>query len=654
MLKNKKALSILLALALIVGIKSQINVFAEESKTITIIHTNDVHGRAQGDDKELIGYAKLKTFFDDTKAKNPNTLLVDAGDTLHGTTFSNISEGKSMMELMNAIGFTVSIPGNHDFNYGFDKLLELSKRAKFNYLCANVINKSDKSLAFTPNVIEEVDGVKIGFFGLATPETRYKSSPKNTATVEFADYIETAKKQVEELKKQGATVIIAVTHLGLDMSSQERSDILAQQVKGIDLIIDGHSHTMLEKGKKVGNTTIAQTGEYLKNIGKVDLTIKDGKVEKIEASLVKYEQAKSIKPNEKIVELIKKAEEKNKPILEKKIGTSKTELVGVRERVRVGETNLGDLVTDAMKASVSSDVAITNGGGIRASISKGDIKMGDILTSFPFSNIVVGLEVKGSAIKSALEHGVDKTPEPDGKFPHVSGITFTLDTSKPAGQRVSDIMINGEALDVNKTYKLATNDFLAIGGDDYKMFIGAKKYAENALLSDVLVDYIKANNNTVNYPDNNLRIKLASDEKQETTQSENKDITPITNTNGVTITAHKIVVNNKAVTLNGYIINGKKYFRVRDIASAFKDSKKPFNVTYDKKTNSISIISNQKYNSLSTDILLSLPEKPEVKETSQKVFINKIQNNSIKVYMVLSSNFFPLEDLITSLRLDVK
>ena len=253
-----------------------------------------------------------------------------------------------------------------------------------------------------------------------------------------------------------------------------------------------------------------------------------------------------------------------------------------------------------------------------------------------------------------MEHGVDKTPEPDGKFPHVSGITFTLDTSKSAGQRVSDIMINGEALDVNKTYKLATNDFLAIGGDDYKMFIGAKKYAENALLSDVLVDYIKANNNTVNYPDNNLRIKLASDEKQETTQSENKDITPITNTNDITITAHKIVVNNKAVTLNGYIINGKKYFRVRDIASAFKDSKKPFNVTYDKKANSISLTSNQKYSSLSTDILLSLPEKPEVKETSQKVFINKIQNNSIKVYMILSSNFFPLEDLITTLRLDVK
>lgn len=654
MLKNKKTISMLLALSLTVGIGSYVNVFAEDSKTITIIHTNDVHGRAQGDDKELIGYPKLKTFFDETKAKNPNTLLVDAGDTVHGTTFANISEGKNMVELMNEIGFTVSVPGNHDFNYGFDKLLELAKSAKFKYICANVINKSDKSLAFAPNTIEEVDGVKIGFFGLATPETRYKSSPKNTATVEFTDYIETAKKQVEDLKKQGATVIVAVTHLGIDMSSEERSDILAEKVQGIDLIIDGHSHTLLENGKKVGNTTIAQTGEYLKNIGKVDLTVKDGKVEKIDASVVKYEQAKSIKPDEKIVELIKKAEEKNKPILEKKVGTTQTELIGVRERVRVGETNLGDLVTDAMKASVSSDIAITNGGGIRASIAKGNVKMGDVLTAFPFSNIVVGLEVKGSVVKSALEHGVDKTPEPDGKFPHISGITFTLDTSKPAGQRVSNVMINGEALDVNKTYKLATNDFLAIGGDDYKMFVGAKKYAENGLLSDVLVDYFKANNNTVNYPDNKLRIKKPGDSVEKVTEPEQKDETPSSNNNEVSLTAHKIVVNNKAVTLNGYVIKGKKYFRIRDMATAFKDSNNPFNVSYDKKTKSISLTSNQKYNAITHDVLVELPENPDIKETSQKVLINKIQNNTLKVYMVLGSNFFPLEDLITMLNLDVK
>jgi 5'-nucleotidase len=654
MLKNKKTISMLLALSLTAGIGSYVNVFAEDSKTITIIHTNDVHGRAQGDDKELIGYPKLKTFYDETKAKNPNTLLVDAGDTVHGTTFANISEGKNMVELMNEIGFTVSVPGNHDFNYGFDKLLELAKSSKFKYICANVINKSDKSLAFTPNIIEEVDGVKIGFFGLATPETRYKSSPKNTATVEFTDYIETAKKQVEDLKKQGATVIVAVTHLGIDMSSEERSDILAEKVEGIDLIIDGHSHTLLENGKKVGNTTIAQTGEYLKNIGKVDLTVKDGKVEKIDASVVKYEQAKSIKPDEKIVELIKKAEEKNKPILEKKVGTSQTELIGVREKVRVEETNLGDLVTDAMKASVSSDIAITNGGGIRSSIAKGDVKMGDVLTAFPFSNIVVGLEVKGSVVKSALEHGVDKTPEPDGKFPHISGIEFTLDTSKPAGKRVSNVMINGEALDENKTYKLATNDFLAIGGDDYKMFVGAKKYAENGLLSDVLVDFFKANNNTVNYPDNKLRIKKPGDSVEKTTEPEKNDETPNSNNNGVSLTAHKIVVNNKAVTLNGYVIKDKKYFRIRDIATAFKDSDSPFNVSYDKKTKSISLTSNQKYSAITHDVLVELPENPDIKESSQKVLINKIQDNTLKVYMVLGSNFFPLEDLITILNLDVK
>ena len=170
----------------------------------------------------------------------------------------------------------------------------------------------------------------------------------------------------------------------------------------------------------------------------------------------------------------------------------------------------------------------------------------------------------------------------------------------------------------------------------------------------MLVDYFKANNNTVNYPDNKLRIKKPGDSVEKVTEPEQKDETPSSNNNEVSLTAHKIVVNNKAVTLNGYVIKGKKYFRIRDIATAFKDSNNPFNVSYDKKTKSISLTSNQKYNAITHDVLVELPENPDIKETSQKVLINKIQNNTLKVYMVLGSNFFPLEDLITMLNLDVK
>lgn len=652
MLKSKRSISIFLSLALTLGAGMSLYCFADEVKTITIVHTNDVHGRAQGDDKELIGYARLKTFVDEQKSKNPNTLLVDAGDTLHGTTFANVSEGQNMIELMNDLGYVLSVPGNHDFNYGYERLVALSKKAKFSYLCANVVKK-DGSSDFRGGIVQEVDGIKVGFFGLATPETKYKSSPKNTQNVDFLDYIEASKKQVAELKKQDATVIVAVTHLGLDQSSKERSDLLAKNVEGIDLIIDGHSHTLLEKGQKVGISTIAQTGEYLKNIGVVELKVKDGKVEEISPSVVKYEQAKTLKSDAKIESAIKAAEEKNKPALEKKVGTTLTELVGNRERVRVGETNLGDLVTDAMKKSVSADVAITNGGGIRASIDKGDITMGEILTSFPFTNFVVGLEVKGSDILAALEHGVDKAPESAGKFPHVSGITFSYDITKTAGHRVTDVMINGEKIDNNKIYKLATNDFVSIGGDDYKMFVGAKKYAENALLSDVLVEYIKENGGKVDYKDEPMRIKQLGTQVLATKSADKREIKLETKTNETIPTTHKIMANNKAFTVNGYMIKGKKYFKIRDFAIAFKDSKTPFDVGYNAKSKAVIIKSNKKYSG-NDSILQQVVKAPKIVENKQRIIVNGKQNSELKVYIIGGSTFFAYEDMIKLLNLKLK
>ncbi|EJU24752.1 5'-nucleotidase, C-terminal domain protein [Peptoanaerobacter stomatis] len=648
MLKIKKSISIILSLLLALGLSAYKPVFADDSKTITIIHTNDVHGRAEGDQKELIGYAKLKTFYDAQKAKNPDTLLVDAGDTLHGTTFANISEGKNMLNLMNEIGFAVGIPGNHDFNYGYERLIALEKDAKFDYLCANVVRK-DGTKDFKANVIKDIDGVKIGFFGIATPETLYKSSPKNTANVDFLDYIQTSKKQVEELKKQGAQIIVAVTHLGIDESSSERSDILAKEVDGIDLIIDGHSHTRLPEGLKIKNTLIVQTGEYLKNIGVVNLEIKDGKIQSAKANLVSFEQAKDIKPDEKIAKEIQAAIAANKPMLDKVIGYNETELVGVREKVRASETNLGDLVTDAMKKSISSDVAITNGGGIRASIKKGDIKMGDILTSFPFTNFVVGLEVKGDVIASALEHGVDKAPEPAGKFPQVSGLTFIYDISQPSGKRVSDIKVNGENLDTKKSYKLATNDFMAIGGDDYTMFKGAKKIAENALLSDVLVDYIKENGGKINYKENGNRIVPKSEVTKVDTISEVKadDMKAIP-------TTHKIIAEGKSILIEGYIINGDKYFQVRDIAAAFSNTAQSFDVQYDKKSKSVVLKKNTKYSGNNAKLSKISQKAPKIVSSNQKIMVNGKEDQKLKVYLINSANYVSLAQLSTLMNLNIK
>lgn len=639
----KKVLSVLMTTVLILGIFAGNLSFAENEKTINILHVNDVHARVEGDDEGLIGYGRLKTCFETTKKENKNTLLVDAGDVLHGTTFANISKGENMIKLMNEIGFSLSVPGNHDFNYGYNQLLALSKKADFPILAANV-KKSDGTQDLEANKIIEVDKVKIGFFGLATPETKFKSSPKNTEGVDFADYIETAKEQVKKLQDEKADVIVAVTHLGLDESSKERSDILAEKVEGIDLIIDGHSHTELPQGKKINNTLVAQTGCHLHNIGKVTIMVSDGKVAEIKAELIPFDAVKDLEKDAKIEEMIEMANKENEKSLGIVVGKTANNLDGEREQVRTGETNLGNLITDAMRESISADVALTNGGGIRATISEGDITVGDILTAFPFTNFVVGIEVTGQDIKDALEHGVDSAPEPAGKFPHVSGMTFKYDSSKPAGERVTEVLVKGEKLDLEKTYKLATNDFVSIGGDDYKMFAGKTKFAENALLSDVLIEKIKSlpnatcdykvENRIVNV--NNSEIEVPAKPEVPTEKPEKSDIM-------ISVSSQAILLNGESVKIPAYLINNNNYFMLRDLAAALKGTSAEFDVAYDAEAKTVKIIKGQAYKEEFKYKELSNPSKTLV--SPQKLLIDNDLVDSIKAYLVDGSNFFQLRDL---------
>lgn len=489
--KGIKILSLALSLVMVLGIVILPNSAKAEGATeIKIVHTNDVHGNAEGNEDDKVGYAKLKTFIDDVKAENPNTLVLDAGDVLHGTTFATISRGKSMLDLMADIGYDAMVPGNHDFNYGIERLLELAKDSKLEVLAANVVKEADDSNPLTPYIIKEVGGVKVGIFGLATPETKTKSNPLNTDGYKFVDSVEVAKEMVTKLKAEGAEVIVALSHLGLDQESTERSEIVAEKVEGIDIIIDGHSHTKLDEGKLVKDTLIAQTGEHLKNIGVVTLNVEGGKVTSKKAELVEFAKAKDLVGNEALVKGIAKVNEENKPFLETVIGKTEVELNGEREFNRKQETNLGNLITDAMREITEADVAITNGGGIRASIAAGDVKMGDVLLTFPFTNYPVKIEVKGSAIVEALEHGYKSYPELAGGFAQISGMTVKFDDKAEAGKRVWEVKVGEELIDLEKTYTLVTNDFMAVGGDGYEMFKGAKKLSEYPLLSEILADYI--------------------------------------------------------------------------------------------------------------------------------------------------------------------
>ncbi len=477
-------------LMLLVVLAPQQLAFADGTSTqLTIIHTNDTHSRVATDERGgSIGFEKIATLIKAAKAQNPNTLVLDAGDTLHGQTFATISRGQSIVDLMNIVGYDAMVPGNHDFNYGQERLLELKKTMDFPLLSANITNTDGEDF-LSPYVIKEVDGIKIAIFGLSTPETAFKTSPDNVTGLIFEDPAVAAQRIVDELQGK-ADVIIALAHLGLDESSTYRSDLVAEKVTGIDLIIDGHSHTTLESGKLVNGTLIAQTGDHDKNLGYVDLLIENGKVTDKKARLVKYQDALEVASDEEVLKLFAKVEEENSKITSVVVGKTPVDLDGSRENARMQQTNLGSVIADAMIHQTGAHVAITNGGGLRASIEQGQITKGQVITVLPFGNYVRMLEVKGSTILAAMERGVSSYPELDGGFPQVAGMTYKFDPAKLAGERITEILVGAEVLDKNKTYKLATNDFMSIGGDEYTMFADATLLGEFPGLDEATIEYL--------------------------------------------------------------------------------------------------------------------------------------------------------------------
>lgn len=476
----------------------------EKLNKITIIHTNDTHGRLKAD-SEIIGIDTVAAIKNNTE----NSILVDAGDTIHGLPFVTLSKGQDAVDLLNEAGYEYIVPGNHDFNYGYSRLIELFKNNvtlkngenKLRLLASN-INKDGKSV-FEANHIKEMEvngkTVKVGFFGIATQETAYKTNPNNVKGIEFTSPIDEAKEQVADLEKQGADVIVALSHVGTDESSDPTAYDVINAVDGIDVFVDGHSHTTFENGEKVNDTLLVSTGEYLSNVGKVEIELNENnEVVNATASLISKEEASKVTPDAKVAAKIAEIDKAQSEVLSEVIGKNTIDLDGERNSVRFGETNLGNLITDAMMDETGADLAITNGGGIRASIKAGDITKGDIVSVLPFGNFIVTKQLTGAQIKEVLEFGVRSYGESLGGFPHVAGIKFVVDPNRPVGDRIISLTINGKALDMNKTYTVATNDFMASGGDDYPCFGDIPTLNEYSSLEESLANFIKTLE-TVNY-----------------------------------------------------------------------------------------------------------------------------------------------------------
>lgn len=456
-----------------------------DSVHISIMHVNDIHARVESG----IGYAKMSALVEQQRSLNPNTLFVDAGDTLHGQTIATLVQGESIVRLLNEMGLDVLTAGNHDFNYGLERLLELKKLAKFPILGANVTYKDSGKPVLESHVIKQFDGVKVGIFGLATPETAYKTHPNNVRDITFTDPVAAARQQVEQLQGK-VDVIIALAHLGMDGSSTDTSAKVAEQVDGIDLIIDGHSHQ--EMNTFIHDTLIVQTGEYANNIGIVDLEVKDGKVVALEGRLISEAETENVMGDANIQAVIDTIKNEQNKVLDEVVAHSSVVLDGERAIVRTQESNLGNLITDAMLYVTGADVAMTNGGGIRASIEAGDMTKGDIITVLPFGNYVVTMDVTGAEIVAALQHGAGDYPDAKGAFPQVAGISFAIDESKPKGEKVHTVLVNGRAIEPGRTYSLATNDFLAVGGDEYVMFEGQAITGHYQALDEALIAYMES------------------------------------------------------------------------------------------------------------------------------------------------------------------
>lgn len=481
--KKMKALAI--AGLMLISFLNPVSVLAktEEEKVVSIYHTNDTHSRVDN-------FPMAKTLVDEDDADA--VFLIDAGDSFHGLSIATLEKGSSIAKIFKAMGYDAMTSGNHDYNYGYARLLELQKESGIPILAANV--KKDGKLLLNETEIIEKNGVKVGFFGIATPETAYKTNPLNVKGIDFGTketIIKAAQAATDKLKAQNCDIIVAITHLGIDSDSEIKSYDIANEVKGIDLIVDGHSHSPLsayEEFNKTSETKIVSDAQYAEAIGKVTFTLDKNN----DITSLTYESVslKDVKADEAIQKVITDIKTEQQPILDVKLSETPVLLQGERSVVRFEHSNLGYLLCDAMLAETGADIAITNGGGIRASIQPGPITKGDVLGVLPFGNYIVTKKYTGATIKEALNFGMVVG---SGRFTHFSGIDVTTETMMIDGALthvVKSIKIDGKEIDPNKEYLVATNDFMAIGGDDYTMLGTGPIVNEFAALDEALIDYI--------------------------------------------------------------------------------------------------------------------------------------------------------------------
>ena len=530
MKKTQKLIAIVLSLVLVLAIAVPASaafdyagnakiVYSDYSGKTVILHSNDVHGA-------LEGYATISALKSRFEMNGAQVILVDAGDFTNGTVYVSNFKGASAVSMMNAVGYDIVTLGNHEFDFGYAQLKQNLEHANFKVICADVFLDETGETIYDPSAVIETDsGLKIGFFGMETPETATKVNPGLISEISFAtfdDLYASAQVAVDGLREEEVDLVIGVVHLGVDDESAAngyRSLDLYDNVTGVDFLIDGHSHTVMTSGPN--GEPIQSTGTAFENVGVVVI---DNETKTIEDNFLMNTAGLSVNT------LISSRAQGIIEAVDAEYGTpfATSEVLLNGERApgnRTEQTNLGTLITDAMVWSVVANggiaeyfdapvVGVTNGGGIRAAIGEGEVTKRDVNTVLPFGNTVAVVYVTGAELLEALEASTFCTPDAVGGYPQTSGIEWVLDTTVAYDQgevytldgkessyfapasigRVTIKAINGEPFDENATYAVVTNNFCAAGGDTYNVFnrayVAGFGFDTGIPLDVALIDYI--------------------------------------------------------------------------------------------------------------------------------------------------------------------
>ncbi len=502
---------------------------ASAEYTLHILHTNDMHSRiesinkydstcdAEGEAEGACfgGVARVKTAIDQKRAEldGQNVLVLDAGDPFQGSLFYSTYKGAAEAEFMQAIAYDAMAVGNHEFDDGPQGLADFIEAVSFPVVSGNLDLTGEPVLdgKVENHVVLEVGGQRIGIVSALATDTVETSSPGEG--VIFQDEIEALKADVAMLNAEGVDIIIALNHVGL------RKDLdIAANVPGIDVVIGGHSHTLMSNAddstpaypEMVGATAVAQAYAYTKYLGHLTVTFDDaGAVTAATGEPMLLDA--SVTPEADVAARIAEMGAPIEALKQKVVAETAAEIIGAREVCRAQECAMGNLIADAMLDRVKDqgvEIAIQNGGGIRASIDAGEVTMGEVLTVLPFQNTLSTFEVSGARIVAALENGVSQIEDEAGRFPQVAGLSYAYDASQPAGSRISDVMVGNAPIDPDKLYGVVSNNYVRNGGDGYAMFKDARNaYDFGPDLADVTAEFLAANGAYTPYTDGRITVK---------------------------------------------------------------------------------------------------------------------------------------------------